>query len=119
MKGKGCPGARVSALGVRSGSTWSPNQRRRNPCAAASSSPNRRMLTPAPASSPARSNWKQRYWRSDRKSTTSELQSPCNLVCRLLLEKKKKKKRKEITKKQKGIRCVTVQISGGRRTKRR
>src|SRR2546426_7951813 len=29
--------------------------------------------------------------RLDRKSTTSELQSPCNLVCRLLLEKKKKK----------------------------
>src|SRR3989454_9360362 len=27
---------------------------------------------------------------------TSELQSPCNLVCRLLLEKKKKKKRKTI-----------------------
>src|SRR5256885_11255998 len=26
----------------------------------------------------------------DRKSNTSELQSPCNLVCRLLLEKKKK-----------------------------
>src|SRR3989454_5422917 len=26
---------------------------------------------------------------------TSELQSPCNLVCRLLLEKKKKKKRNE------------------------
>src|SRR2546426_5891383 len=26
---------------------------------------------------------------SDRKSHTSELQSPCNLVCRLLLEKKK------------------------------
>ena len=26
---------------------------------------------------------------------TSELQSPCNLVCRLLLEKKKKKKRKK------------------------
>src|SRR5256885_14707018 len=25
---------------------------------------------------------------------TSELQSPCNLVCRLLLEKKKKKKKK-------------------------
>src|SRR2546426_6738290 len=25
---------------------------------------------------------------------TSELQSPCNLVCRLLLEKKKKKKRR-------------------------
>src|SRR2546426_9070229 len=27
---------------------------------------------------------------------TSELQSPCNLVCRLLLEKKKKKKQKNI-----------------------
>src|SRR2546426_6017949 len=26
----------------------------------------------------------------DRKSNTSELQSPCNLVCRLLLEKKNK-----------------------------
>src|SRR2546426_6580808 len=26
--------------------------------------------------------------QQDRKSTTSELQSPCNLVCRLLLEKK-------------------------------
>src|SRR5256885_8513368 len=26
---------------------------------------------------------------ADRKSNTSELQSPCNLVCRLLLEKKK------------------------------
>src|SRR5256885_6093005 len=31
----------------------------------------------------------------DRKST-SELQSPCNLVCRLLLEKKKKKKKKRL-----------------------
>src|SRR5205807_8394250 len=28
---------------------------------------------------------------------TSELQSPCNLVCRLLLEKKKKKKKHKIT----------------------
>src|SRR5256885_1552741 len=28
---------------------------------------------------------------ADRKSTTSELQSPCNLVCRLLLEKKNKR----------------------------
>src|SRR2546426_2240905 len=28
---------------------------------------------------------------------TSELQSPCNLVCRLLLEKKKKKKQKPTT----------------------
>src|SRR2546426_8313464 len=30
-----------------------------------------------------------RHWRSEEH--TSELQSPCNLVCRLLLEKKKKK----------------------------
>src|ERR1039457_6662538 len=29
---------------------------------------------------------------------TSELQSPCNLVCRLLLEKKKKKKKKQKSK---------------------
>src|SRR5256885_12654262 len=35
-------------------------------------------------------------WRSEEH--TSELQSPCNLVCRLLLEKKKKnKKRKRCT----------------------
>src|SRR3989454_5472986 len=42
---------------------------------------------------------------------TSELQSPCNLVCRLLLEKKKKKKtkKKEIQKKNKGeYRCSTI-----------
>src|SRR2546426_7828861 len=32
------------------------------------------------------------FWRSTSRSEehTSELQSPCNLVCRLLLEKKKK-----------------------------
>src|SRR2546426_994587 len=36
-----------------------------------------------------RSSWgNQRDWRSEEH--TSELQSPCNLVCRLLLEKKKK-----------------------------
>src|SRR2546426_6111965 len=34
------------------------------------------------------------YWLVSRSEEhTSELQSPCNLVCRLLLEKKKKKKR--------------------------
>src|SRR5205807_6363057 len=32
---------------------------------------------------------------------TSELQSPCNLVCRLLLEKKKKKKKENTTQKNK------------------
>src|SRR2546426_3378993 len=34
-------------------------------------------------------------WRSEEH--TSELQSPCNLVCRLLLEKKKKKLEKDHT----------------------
>src|SRR2546426_7759177 len=35
---------------------------------------------------------RQALFRSDRSEEhTSELQSPCNLVCRLLLEKKKKK----------------------------
>src|SRR5256885_10049461 len=34
-------------------------------------------------------NWNaSKYAREDRKEHTSELQSPCNLVCRLLLEKK-------------------------------
>src|SRR5256885_4966046 len=33
---------------------------------------------------------------SDRKSTRSELQSPCNLVCRLLLEKKKNTERSTV-----------------------
>src|SRR5688500_19175311 len=33
---------------------------------------------------------KQEFWRKARSEEhTSELQSPCNLVCRLLLEKKK------------------------------
>src|SRR2546426_7306167 len=34
---------------------------------------------------------------------TSELQSPCNLVCRLLLEKKKKKKEKKVELRQRKI----------------
>src|SRR5256885_6944934 len=49
----------------------------------------------------ARGKWRsgrtqslQREARSEEH--TSELQSPCNLVCRLLLEKKKKKKPKRI-----------------------
>src|SRR5256885_3465762 len=43
----------------------------------------RTILNPAPAQGSGRSE-----------EHTSELQSPCNLVCRLLLEKKKKAKRK-------------------------
>src|SRR5256885_11353150 len=33
---------------------------------------------------------RQRLWFDRSEEHTSELQSPCNLVCRLLLEKKKK-----------------------------
>src|SRR2546426_5937632 len=39
---------------------------------------------------------------------TSELQSPCNLVCRLLLEKKKKKKYYDISK----SRVVSCEYAG-------
>src|SRR2546426_5497715 len=38
---------------------------------------------------------------------TSELQSPCNLVCRLLLEKKKKKKRYNLHKYQYVHTCMS------------
>src|SRR2546426_1446142 len=40
---------------------------------------------------------------------TSELQSPCNLVCRLLLEKKKKKE----------IVCIQAKVHSSHRTKSR
>src|SRR2546426_7503406 len=36
-------------------------------------------------------------WEVRSEEHTSELQSPCNLVCRLLLEKKKKKQKKSFT----------------------
>src|ERR1022692_726938 len=49
-------------------------------------------LAPAGPAAPRRGD--TRRWRSEEH--TSELQSPCNLVCRLLLEKKKKKRTKEI-----------------------
>src|SRR5256885_3117178 len=46
---------------------------------------------------PARVAGSGRHRRGDRSEEhTSELQSPCNLVCRLLLEKKKKKKNMNI-----------------------
>src|SRR5256885_12989206 len=57
----------------------------------------------SPAPPIARSNVRTRKFRptatavsvcpSRSEEHTSELQSPCNLVCRLLLEKKKKKKK--------------------------
>src|SRR2546426_3101051 len=49
-----------------------------------------RITLAPPSSRPgcARTNWGASGKRSEEH--TSELQSPCNLVCRLLLEKKKK-----------------------------
>src|SRR2546426_5134686 len=51
--------------------------------------------------------WWSSTWRSPSHASvtrseehTSELQSPCNLVCRLLLEKKKKKNKKTMKKDQ-------------------
>src|SRR5256885_10399410 len=49
-------------------------------------------LAISPSSSTSGGLWSK--WRSEEH--TSELQSPCNLVCRLLLEKKKKKTNKHI-----------------------
>src|SRR2546426_5777112 len=40
-------------------------------------------------------DWQAEPERERSEEHTSELQSPCNLVCRLLLEKKKKKKQKK------------------------
>src|SRR2546426_6555646 len=42
---------------------------------------------------------------------TSELQSPCNLVCRLLLEKKKKKTKKT-TNNQRSVQCLARRSPG-------
>src|SRR2546426_7477998 len=39
---------------------------------------------------------------------TSELQSPCNLVCRLLLEKKKKIREKKVSEYEESNTCVRV-----------
>src|SRR5256885_12130204 len=48
--------------------------------------------SPTPRSSLRRPPWRRCSWSARHRSEehTSELQSPCNLVCRLLLEKKKK-----------------------------
>src|SRR6266850_7115313 len=57
--------------------------------------------------SPSRWHWERLrrprspWWRSEEH--TSELQSPCNLVCRLLLEKKKKKLNKNFIRKKNKI----------------
>src|SRR5256885_3504434 len=58
-------------------------------------------MTAAPR--PARSQYedfmRHVYEHGRSEEHTSELQSPCNLVCRLLLEKKKKKKYKIMNRK--------------------
>src|SRR5256885_3205916 len=48
----------------------------------------RAPVVPATQEAEAGESLEPRRWRSEEH--TSELQSPCNLVCRLLLEKKKK-----------------------------
>src|SRR3989454_8530425 len=53
----------------------------------------RRLAVEAPADV-VQKEWERAYVRVQKQRSeehTSELQSPCNLVCRLLLEKKKKK----------------------------
>src|SRR5256885_10390287 len=52
-----------------------------------------RHKAPEPRAAPPEAPAKQRAQRPAGRSEehTSELQSPCNLVCRLLLEKKKKR----------------------------
>src|SRR2546426_4187627 len=52
-------------------------------------------VNPAPAS-PALSSVTVNPASVRSEEHTSELQSPCNLVCRLLLEKKKKKKNRRV-----------------------
>src|SRR2546426_5038778 len=54
--------------------------------------------------------------RSRSEEHTSELQSPCNLVCRLLLEKKKKKEEQHYTSSQKERRTRSLKT---KRTKRK
>src|SRR5438094_4541480 len=44
-----------------------------------------------------RSRSRGKWWNTRSEEHTSELQSPYDLVCRLLLEKKKKKKKKKNT----------------------
>src|SRR2546430_5667906 len=65
----------------------------------ASNSPNGRSFVDFPrrGDSYGQVSMAESFALSDRKSTTSELQSQSNLVCRLLLEKKKKKQKNNTT----------------------
>src|SRR5256885_8407709 len=62
------------------------------------SSPSRACRSPTPAAPPATETSLRSSPREPSRSEehTSELQSPCNLVCRLLLEKKKKRHKQSI-----------------------
>src|SRR2546426_6703631 len=53
--------------------------------------------TPPPPATSKRSAGDTAWAPRRSEEHTSELQSPCNLVCRLLLEKKKKKQAHELT----------------------
>src|SRR3989454_2112280 len=78
---------------------------RRNPSSTSSA---RTAPVPARPRGPrARSGESRALDRSEEH--TSELQSPCNLVCRLLLEKKKKK-----TKQEHGKTCQNIQREIGK-----
>src|SRR5256885_5917674 len=67
-----------------------------------------RLAPAARPSAPARVDASLREYRRSEEHT-SELQSPCNLVCRLLLEKKKKNYKKSINSHQE-IRAVKVDV---------
>src|SRR2546426_5761128 len=69
------PAARPASRPTRRGSRAPPEGPARSP------RPRRPACRPPP--------WPRRCGRSRSEEHTSELQSPCNLVCRLLLEKKK------------------------------
>src|SRR2546426_6513265 len=60
-------------------------------CAPCAGTPRPRLLFPRPCRRPPGGGRRGRFQvRPRSEEHTSELQSPCNLVCRLLLEKKKK-----------------------------
>src|SRR6266446_8243753 len=61
----------------------------------------------APGPGPDRSDHRQRARHLRDRKSTRRLQSPCNLVCRLLLEKKKKTITKSTSRKKKTTRLFS------------
>src|SRR2546426_8095264 len=76
-------------------------------------SPNLSSTSPSPASASSCSGSR----RSEEH--TSELQSPCNLVCRLLLEKKKNKKQTTTPARQPATHTTTETRTAAARRRRR